>query len=116
MSEGHGERRQGRDGQNAGQSHCNNLERLAVTPATRLFDLLWPGASSYTISKMLGARVSPAHVRMWRTGARPLPRWIRELAQARSRAINETLDTAPNGPGMQAGWRNITGYVANQKL
>jgi len=100
---------------NAAQSHVAGFNGLGVTAATRLFDLLWPGASSYQISEALGARVSPAHVRMWRTGARPLPQWIRELARARMQAIGDTLENAPTGPGSQAGWRNVKGYQLNMK-
>ena len=100
---------------NATQNHASNLERLEVTPAARLFDLLWPGANAREISDALGARVSPAHVRMWRTGARPLPSWIRDLARARMSAIDAAIKANPAGPGKQAGWRNVKGYQLNMR-
>lgn len=105
-------RRQVAEGDRARREHCQDLEGVVVTPATRVLNLLWPGASSYQLAEVLN--VAPAHVRMWRTGARPLPTWVRELAATRAAAITDALNATPAGPGQQAGWRNLPGYLANR--
>lgn len=97
---------------NAPRSHASDFERVAVSPNTRFFELLWPGASSYAIAEALGGRISAPHVRMYRRGARPLPLWLRELARARMLAIAETLEAAPKGNGLAAGWNNLGAWRA----
>ena len=89
------------------KDHVAGFAGSAVSPNAMLFGLLWPGANSSAISAALGGRISAAHVRMYRRGARPLPDWLRELAHDRMRAIGETLEAAPKGNGRKAGLRNL---------
>lgn len=97
----------GKERTNAAQGHASGFACQVVTPNARVFELLWPGANAHQISRALGSRISPAHVRMYRTGARHLPGWLRELARARAAAILDAETAAPKGNGREAGWNNI---------
>ena len=83
----------------------NHTRNSAGPVVTRLFDALWPGASSYQLAEFLGT--TPAHVRMWRTGARHLPQWVRDLATERMKLVADLLNEIPRGPGQRAGDKNL---------
>lgn len=117
MSEEPGAPPAGAESARARGEHSQNFEASEVTGrVARLFELIQPGGNSFEIAAALGT--TPAHVRMWRTGARPLPLWVRELAAARATAINDLLKEIPCGPGKPAGYknliRNLPGYLANR--
>ena len=89
-------------------NHTRNPDRPAVSRrVARLFQLLWGDANSFQIAAALEGKVSPAHVRQWRNGARPIPDWLRDIAAERAALITDLLSEIPRGPGQRAGDKNL---------
>ena len=99
-------------------SHSAYFEGAAVS-ARRLQRMLaalpLPDHSHRTVARVVfDGRASRYTVKAWRIGKRYVPEWARDLLREKAAKIIEAANEMPTGPGMQAGWRNVSGYRANR--
>lgn len=76
--------------------------------------LVWPGLNSEQIAAELGNKVTAGAVRQWRSGIRPIPKWVCDVMRSRAEQTIEAVSRVTPGKGKAAGAWALAAYRARR--